>query len=168
MFKKFIFLFLFSFFLAVNSQNRKDDLQTEQIPIGAQLYTKCFDNLNQDSDIFEKYPELQTMKFCSLMECTVLLSSANKEIQTAVENRLRAITKRLYKEGNPVYLISGSDSYSTAMERNENIEDDNKIVYICVAADFLRATEAKAQQIVNKQTMQLINQKTAVSKPVVK
>jgi hypothetical protein len=156
MFQKFSFLFLFCFCVQVYGQTIET---TEDTSIGAQLYTKCFENLNQGSEIFEKYPALKSIKFCSLLECSFLLAYNENEIQLAAKERLIGITTQLFKEGNPVELISGMDSYLTAKEKNKNLEDDNHIIYIsygeCISPKFL----STAAEIVNQQTWHLINSK---------
>ncbi|MFD1605003.1 hypothetical protein ACFSJW_00255 [Flavobacterium artemisiae] len=145
----------------MKSQEVLDIGEVKDTLVAAQLETKCFENLNQGNEIFEKYPALKSVKFCSLLECMFLLSYKEEDIQFAAEKRLIGIATQLYKEGNPVYLFSGMDSYLTQKQKNENLEDDNHTVYIrygeCVSPSFLH----KAAEIVNKQTQLLINQNAA-------
>jgi len=156
MLQKLTILILLILNLKVKSQNTDESLAIEGHSISAQLYTKCFENLNQGSEIFEKHPAFKDAKLCSIAYCMQLLAYPEKDIQLAAESRLIGITTQLYNEGNPVLLIMGFESYLTAKERNENLEDDNHIVYIsygeCTNPEFLR----RAAVIVNKQTMQLI------------
>jgi hypothetical protein len=88
----------------------------------------------------------------------MLMSYKDKEIQLIAEGRLIGIATQLYNEGNPVILMMGMDSYLEAEKRNQNLEDDDHIVYIsygdCINPPYL----TKAAEIVNKQTMTLINQ----------
>ncbi|RZJ54644.1 MAG: hypothetical protein EOO44_04295 [Flavobacterium sp.] len=161
MFKKTVFIFFIFITIQAQAQNSKDSIY-EDHSISTQLFTKCFENLNQGSDIFENYPALKSMKFCSLIECMFLLSYEEQAIQLAAKNRLLGITTQLYKEGNPVYLINGLDSFLTAQEKNKNLDDDNHLVYItfaeCTAPKFLR----DGAQIVNDQTRLLINQESSL------
>ncbi|MBF4516028.1 hypothetical protein IRZ71_06730 [Flavobacterium sp. ANB] len=159
MLKQCLLVVVLFFCVQVESQNIADNEEIEGNSISAQLYTKCFDNLNQGLDILEKYPTFKDVKLCSIAYCMMLLYYKDEEIKRVAEQRLRGIATQLFQEGNPVYLISGMDSYLTAQEKNKNLEDDNHIVYISIAACLTLSFEAKAQEIVNEQTMQLINRK---------
>jgi hypothetical protein len=156
--KIFLLLSFFSFFLA-ESQNDSNTVVDNSI--STQLYTKCFQNLNQGNEIFKKYPTLDSSMFCSLLSCSFLLSYKETDIQMTAEQRLIGITTQLFKEGNPVYLISGLESGSTEKKKNENLEDDNHIVYIsyaeCTSPFFLK----RAADIVNQQTLSLIKNESS-------
>lgn len=156
--RKLFFLQLILFAFCANSQVSSNNELKEDKSISAQLYTKCFDNLNQGSEILEKYPVFKNFKLCSLLYCTILLSYKENEIKLVAEQRLQGIATQLFREGNPVYLISGMESYEKAVENNKNIEDNNHIVYISIGACQISSFESKAQDIVNKQTMLLIKQ----------
>lgn len=159
MLKKFLSLLLLILSIHVKSQSAVGTKEIEDHSISTQLYTKCFENLNQGSELFEKHPAFKDVKLCSLAFCIQLLAYHEKDIQLAAENRLIGIATQLYNEGNPVVLIMGMESYLTAEKRNKNPEDDNRIVYIsygeCTNPEFLR----RAADIVNNQTIQLIKQK---------
>lgn len=161
MIPKIICLLLLISSFQVKSQETSIIEEVEDTSISAQLQTKCFENLNQGNEIFKKYPALKSVKFCSLLECMFLMSYKEEDIQIAAEKRLIGIAMQLYREGNPVYLFSGMDSYLTQKLENENLEDDNHRVYIsygeCVSPNFLH----KAAEIVNQQTRLLISQNAA-------
>ena len=154
--RKLFFLQLILFAFRANSQVSSNNEVIEDKSIFAQLYTRCFENLNQGSEILEKYPVFKDFKLCSLLYCTILLSYQENDIKLVAEQRLQGITTQLFREGNPVYLISGMESYEKAIENNKNLEDDNHIVYISIGACQISPFESKAQDIVNKQTMFLI------------
>lgn len=153
----FLILSFFSFFI-VESQNKDDAEIVEDTSISNQLYTKCFANLNQGNEIFEKYPTFKSDVFCSLFTCSVLLAYKETDLQIAGEKRLIGIATQLFKEGNPVYLVSGLDSSYNSNKENENLEDENHLVYIsygeCLSPIYL----IRAADIVNRQTHFLINQ----------
>lgn len=156
MFNKLVLiLFVFLNFQA-KSQNAVENEETIDNLISDQLFTKCFENLNHGAEILEKHPNWKYAKLCSLMYCMILLSFEDKEIQLMGEGRLVGIATQLYREGNPVILIMGMESYLEAKKRNENLQDDDRIVYIsygeCTNPPFL----TRAAEIVNKQTMSLI------------
>lgn len=155
MMQKIVILFLF-FTLQSKSQNSTNIDKIADNFISDQLYTKCFENLNQGSDFFNKYPSFKSMKFCSLIECSWLLSYKEPEIQQVAKERLIGIATQLFREGTPVILIKGLDSYLTTQKSNENFEDDNHIIYIsygdCIGPKFLD----NAAEIVNRRTMQLL------------
>ena len=158
--KLLLLILFFSFFLA-ESQNQDDSNTVENNSIATQLYTKCFENLNQGKEIFLKYPEFKGSTFCSLITCSFLLSYKETDLQIAGEQRLIGIATQLFKEGNPVYLISGLESGSKEKKKNENLEDDNRIVYIryaeCTSPFFLK----RAADIVNQQTLSLIKNESS-------
>lgn len=160
MISKLFLVLLFFLSFEIESQNLDASNIVVDTSISAQLYTKCFENLNQGDEIFLKYPGFQSSKFCSLITCSFLLSYKEVDLQIVGEQRLIGIATQLFKEGNPVYLISGLDSSFEAAKKNENLEDDNHIVYIsysdCISPAFLR----KASEIVNQQTDSLIKQKS--------
>lgn len=157
MLKKIYFIIFFLVFFQAESQNTDESIVVDN-SISAQLYTKCFDNLNQGNELFEKYPTFQKTTFCSLLSCSYLLANKETDIQKFAEQMLTGITTQLFKEGNPVYLISGLESSTEAIRKNENLNDDNHIVYIsyaeCTSPLYLR----NAAEIVNKQTRFLIDQ----------
>lgn len=156
--KLFLILALFSFF-SIESQNLDESNLVEDTSIAAKLYTKSFVNLNQGNEIFDKFPSSQNVKFySSLLTCSYLLAFKEIDIQNVGEKRLIGIATQLYREGNPVYLIRGLDSSWEAKKKNENLEDDNHIVYISYG-DCVNPTHLiKAADIVNKQTLLLIKQ----------
>ncbi|MBB4804051.1 hypothetical protein HNP37_004131 [Flavobacterium nitrogenifigens] len=149
-------VFFFVFFQA-QSQNTDESIVVDN-SISTQLYTKCFDNLNQGNELFEKYPTFQKTTFCSLLSCSYLLAYKETDIQRFAEEMLIGITTQLFKEGNPVYLISGLESSTEAIRRNENLNDDNNIVYISYGECTNPIYLSNAAKIVNKQTLFLINQ----------
>jgi len=87
-----------------------------------------------------------------------LYSYKESDIQLAAEKKLIGIATQLYNQRTPVYLTMGFESYSSAQEKNKDLNDDNYLVYIsygeCTNPFFL----VKAAEIVNKQTIFLINQ----------
>ncbi|MRX41184.1 hypothetical protein GJU43_18005 [Flavobacterium sp. LC2016-23] len=155
--RELILIVLFTCCLHVKGQSSADTIY-EDNSISQKLYTKCFENLNQGSIIFEKYPQFKRTNLCSLMYCMMLLSFPEKDIQLAGEDLLRGIAIQLYREGNPVRMINGMESYTKAMRENENIEDDNHLVYIsyadCSSPYFL----SRAADVINKETSRLLNQ----------
>jgi hypothetical protein len=158
MLQKSLLIAFLCFYLQAQSQNSIEDEETVDNSISTQLYTKCFENLNHGAEFLENYPAWKDTKLCSLMYCMMLLGFQEKEAQLIGEGRLIGIATQLYREGNPVILIMGMESSLEAKKRNQNLEDDDHIVYIsygeCTNPLFLN----KAAEIVNKQTMSLINQ----------
>lgn len=144
--------------LNAKSQNVDESIETEDHSISAQLYTKCFENLNQGAEILEKYPAFKETKPCSLAYCMMLLAYQDKEIQQIGENRLIGIATQLYHEGTPVILIMGMESSLEAQKRNQNLDDDDHIVYISYGECTNPVYLTKVADIVNKQTRTLIYQ----------
>lgn len=158
MLQKLLLIASICFSVQIQSQNLVEDEGTIDNSIAAQLYTKCFENLNHGVEIIENNPRWKDAKPCSLLYCMMLLGFEDKEAQQIAEGRLVGIATQLYREGTPVILIMGMDSSLEEQKRNENLNDDDHIVYIsygeCTNPPFLR----KAADIVNKQTRTLIYQ----------
>lgn len=158
MFQKLFLVMLFLICFQAESQNNDDTEIIEDHSISTQLYTKCFENLNQGTETFQKYFDLKEDNFCRLYQCMFLLYIKDPEMKIATEKRLIEIATRLYQEGTPVYLTMGMDSNLNAQVKNENLEDDNHIVYIsfgdCLNPKYL----IDAAEIVNNRTLSLINQ----------
>lgn len=156
MIKKILFAVLLILSFQAKGQNADESMEIEDHSISAQLYTKCYKNLNYGAEILEKYPAFKETKLCSLAYCMMLLAYQDQEIQQIGKDRLIGITTQLYREGNPVILIMGTESSFEAERRNENLDDDDHIVYIsygeCTNPSFL----SEGAEIVNKQTRQLI------------
>lgn len=155
--KKIFYLFLILSFHA-KGQSANESIEIEDHSISAQLYTKCFKNLNQGAEIIEQNPKWKDSKPCSLLYCMMLLGLEDKEAQQIGKDRLIGITTQLYREGNPVILIMGMESSLEAEKRNKNLDDDDHIVYIsygeCTNPPFLH----EGAEIVNKKTRTLIFQ----------
>ena len=156
MFNKLVLILVVSLSLQAKSQNSSENEENMDNSISTQLYTKCFENLNHGAEILEKYPNWKDAKLCSLMYCMMLLSFEDKEVQLMGEGRLVGIATQLYREGNPVILIMGMESYLKAKKSNENLQDDDHIVYISYGACTNPPFLIRAAEIVNKQTRFLI------------
>ena len=158
MVQKILSLILLLLSLNAKTQNVDESIETEDHSISAQLYTKCFENLNQGSEVLENYPAFKETKPCSLAYCMMLLAYQDKEMQQIGENRLIGIATQLYRQGTPVILIMGMESSLEAQKRNQNLDDDDHIVYISYGECTNPAFLTKAADIVNKQSRTLIYQ----------
>lgn len=154
MISRLCFILMICFAFKANGQ--------DSIPIknelSYKLFSKCFENLNQGSEIFEKYPDLKKNGFCSIQDCILLLVYKEEYVQEIGKARLRGIATQLFREGNPVLLISGMNSSSTALEENENTLDDNNIIYISVGECVIPNYVSIAEEVFNQQTNRLIQQ----------
>jgi hypothetical protein len=159
MLKKLLFFLIFILSFQAKSQNTLDFEQIEDNSMSTQFYTKCFENLNHGYEILKKYPVFKDVKLCSLMYCMMLLGYDDKEIQKIGEGRLIGIATQLYNEGNPVILVMGMNSYNAAQNKNNNLDDDDHIVYVSYGECTNPAFLINAAKIVNQQTMKLINKK---------
>ena len=154
----FIILFIFFGFQFCSAQN--ESLDDGNFPLS--LLSRNFEYLNQGSEFFEKYPLLKRTELNSIIGCIYLLNDKEEEIKHVAVARLEGIATQLFNEGTPVILISGMDSTELANQKNENLEDDNHIIYLGIAACLVSEAESKAQKIFNAQTMKLIAQKNGL------
>lgn len=155
--KKIALTILLSLSLFISkSQNivEKDTLEIQN-----KLFTKCFENLNQGLETFQKYPALQKNPFCTILDCLFLLSYQEEDIKRAAENRLRGIATQFFNRGNPVYLTSGMDSYFNTEKANQNIEDENHVIYISIGDCIIPQGHWIGMQVFNEQTKKLIDKK---------
>lgn len=144
------------FLLFINQTFSQKKYSIEKI--NTEIYGKCFKDLKPIKEI-ENIPSLQNIPICSLFECVALVEYTEKEekIQEAILRRATEITVLLYNEGTPVYLTSGMNSSYKANENNQNLTDDNNLVYISVDECISSQSLQKIKQIVNRETSRLIS-----------
>ncbi|WP_409417233.1 hypothetical protein [Flavobacterium sp. PS2] len=147
---------LFLLFINQIFSQKENEYSTEKVY--SEIYSKCFKNLQPIKEI-ENFPSLQNIPICALFECVALVEYTRneKDIQEAIFRRAVEIAGLLYNEKTPVYLTSGMDSSYKAKMDNQDVTDDNNLIYIsiaeCNSSDSLR----KIKQIVNQETSRLIN-----------
>lgn len=155
--KIFLVLFLFSlnqiFCQDISDENSKKAY--------IEVYGKIFKDLKPIEGTKDILPPKKNVSFCSLYQCVsrIEYTEGNKNIQEAIFKRAIEITNLLYKQGTPIYLLSGMDSSGTEIVENKNLTDDNKLVYIAIAECLTSQSLEKIKDIVNEQTMKLINKK---------
>jgi hypothetical protein len=132
----------------------------ENFPLS--LLTKDFKNLNHGNEIFEKHPILKRTELNSIIGCIYLLTLSEEEIKKVAIARLKGIATQLFKEGKPIILTYGMDSAGFAIKENENLEDDNHIIYLSIADCIVSQSESKAKIVFNEQTMMLLAQKNGL------
>lgn len=148
-----LFIFFNIHFCIAQSESKKDE------NFHLSLLARDFEYLNQGSEFFEKYPLLKRTELNSIIGCIYLLNDKEEEIKHVAVARLEGIATQLFNEGTPVILISGMDSTMLANQKNENLEDDNHIIFLSIAACLVSEAESKAQKVFNAKTMKLIAQK---------
>jgi len=151
-------IFLVLFLLFINQTFCQNVVEDSEEKIHHKIYSKCFENLKAIQET-ESHNPLKIISFCSLLECVIGVeySKDKKDIQEAILKRALEITTLLYNEGTPIYLTSGMDSSYEAEKKNQNITDDNNLVYISVGECIVSRSLIKIQEAVNKETMKLIN-----------
>ena len=123
------------------------------------LLTRSFENLNHGSELFEQYSILKNKHLYSIIGCIYLLEMEEEEMKKVAIARLKGISTQLFNEKKPVILTYGMDSVGFAMKKNENVEDDNQIVYLSIADCIVRNSEVQAQNAFNNQTRKLVSKK---------
>jgi hypothetical protein len=155
--RTFLIFFLLCF-CQVFCQDKSDENYQKAI---SEVFGKCFKDLNPIEGTINVIPVNKNVKFCSLYQCVSRIgyTSKNEEIEQAILKRAVQITTLLYNEGTPIFLISGMGSFGEAAEKNQNLNDDNNLVYIDIAECITSESLEKIKNIVNKQTLKLINTK---------
>ncbi|WP_202701086.1 hypothetical protein [Flavobacterium sp. UGB4466] len=153
---KNIFLFLFLFTL--NQVFSQDDNYTNSEKIIVDVFGKCFKDLNQIKGTRDVIPVNKNVKFCSMYQCVSRIGYTEKakDIEKAIIKRAIKIATRLYNEGTPVYLTCGANSSNQADWYNQNLTDDNNLVYISIAECVVSHSLITIQKAVNQETMKLI------------
>ncbi|WP_337967043.1 hypothetical protein [uncultured Flavobacterium sp.] len=154
---KTIIILFFLFSIQAFSQNEETSLEDQ---IYMQVFGKCFTQLKPLPET-QKRAKLNKITFCSLYQCVHYIEFVEyeKKIQDAILKRAIEITTLLYKNGTPVYLVTGMSSSDNALQKNINLNDDNKLVYISIAECVSSTTLQKIKETVNNETTKLIKQK---------
>ena len=156
---KKIFLVLFLFSLNQTFCQDISDENSEKAII--EIFGKCFKDLKPIEGTKDILPQKKDVSFCSLYQCISRIgyTEGNKNSYEAILKRAFDITTLLYNEGTPLYLTSGMGSSGEADEENENLTDDNHLIYISIAECITSDSLEKIKNIVNAQTLRLINTK---------
>jgi hypothetical protein len=149
---KILTIILF-FTLSVSAQNVESE-----IPFSLTLYYKCFDDL-KPMKFISKNSNWKDSKVCNLATCSALLAVKEPEAVVELKNRIIEITKKLYVNGTPIKLVSGLDSVNRTEKLNEDLKDDNGIVYINIASCTSTNEERIIREIVNSETERLLKVK---------
>jgi hypothetical protein len=152
--KKIVLTFFLLIMNHVFCQVKNDDKLNK---IYLEIYGKCFKNLEPIEET-KNIISLENVSFCKLYQCVagVGYTKDERNIQDAILKRAVEITTRLYNEGTPIYLMIGMDSFGEAEEKNQDLTDDNNLVYISIAQCISSESLEKIKEIVNKTTSQLI------------
>ncbi|WP_281635797.1 hypothetical protein [Flavobacterium marginilacus] len=158
---KKLFLIIIVFHNLLFSQNSDGNVSAETI--SDKIQTHCFENLKP----FKELDSLPNWKnhTCTILDNLVLLQintknkSFDEELHKSVISRLREISNLFYLDKTPIILTSGMDSFLETEEKNKNLEDDNKIIYVSIGECIMPRTWYEAKEIFNSETRKLINNK---------
>ena len=113
-------------------------------------FTQNLRHLHRD----KTYPSFPTEKLCSIEKCFRSLSFP--EINLIIYRRLIEIARINFKNKIYLYLVAGTGSVQFSEKQNENITDDNHLIYISVD-DFICSKEIlKGVEIYNAETRELM------------
>ena len=130
-----------------------------QIPKGTiqyKYYDYCNENLNK-LERSEAYPLFPTEELCSIKKCFRGISYP--QINAIIYKRIVELAKVNFEKKIYLFLIEGKGSVELAEKENENLEDDNNLIYISVD-EFINAKEiTKGVELYNSETKKLINKK---------
>ena len=143
------------FIVIINFAN----LSFGQIPKGTIQY-KYYDFCNENLSKLERsevYPFFSTEELCSIKKCFRGISYP--EINAIIYKRIVELAKVNFEKKIYLFLIEGKGSVDLAEKKNENLEDDNNLIYISVD-DFINAKEiTKGKELYNSETLKLMNNK---------
>lgn len=154
--KTFLIIFLFCLHQAFCQDKSDENLNKAYI----EVFGKCFEDLKTLEET-KDIPALKKISFCSLYQCVSRIqnSEIDKNIEQAILKRATEITTRLYNEGTPIYLIGGSMSWRQADINNQDLTDDNNLIYVSISDCISSNALVKIAKIVNEETSRLINKK---------
>jgi hypothetical protein len=130
-----------------------------QIPKGtvqSKYYEYCAENLEKIPQS-STFPFFNTEELCSVKKC--FRSISYPEINEIIYNRLIELAKVNFDNKIFLCLIEGKESVEIAEKKNQNLEDDNNLIYISVN-DYINAKEiTKGKDIYNSETEKLMSKK---------
>lgn len=135
------------------------NLSFGQIPKGT-IQNKYYDYCNENLTKLERsevYPFFPTEELCSIKKCFRGISYS--EINAIIYKRIVEIAKLNFENKIYLFLVEGKGSIELAENNNENLEDDNNLIYISVD-DFINAKEiTKGKEIYNSETEKLMKKR---------
>ncbi|SHG63774.1 hypothetical protein SAMN05444372_10851 [Flavobacterium micromati] len=130
-----------------------------QIPKGRvqdKYYEYCHQNLSKLVQS-EVYPYFATNELCSIKKCFRGISYP--EINEIIYKRIVELAQLNFEKKIYLYLVEGNRSVERAEKENENLQDDNRLIYISVD-DFINAKEiTKGKDLYNTETERLTKRK---------
>ena len=127
-----------------------------QIPKGTiqhKYYEYCYENLSK-LEKSEVYPYFQTNELCSINKCFRGISYP--EINEIIYKRIVELAQVNFEKKIYLYLIEGKGSVERAEKENENLKDDNQLIYISID-DFINAKEiTKGKDLYNTETERIM------------
>jgi hypothetical protein len=139
---------LFAFSINFSFAQDKNENMNEK------YYSRCFDNLKPIQKS-ENFPNFDPNILCSLRICFGLLRY--EETNIIIKQRLIDLANKFYAEGIVLKLVTGKESVQYANEKNKNLEDDDKLIYISIFDNIDWIEIAKAIETYNSETQRLIN-----------
>ncbi|WP_447635703.1 hypothetical protein [Flavobacterium microcysteis] len=145
------------FIIIINIVN----LSFRQIPEGSiqyKYYNYCNENLSK-LERSEFYPFFPTEELCSIKKNFRWIFPSHVIICEIIYKRIVELAKANFEEKIYLFLIEGEKSIELAEKKNENLEDDNNLIYISVN-DFIDIKEiTKGIKLYNSETKKLMNKK---------
>lgn len=127
-----------------------------QIPKGTiqhNYYEYCHENLTK-LEQSEVYPYFPTNELCSIKKCFRGISYP--EINEIIYKRIVELAQVNFDKKIYLYLIEGKGSVERAEKENENLKDDNELIYISIN-DFINAKEIMiGKDLYNTETERLL------------
>ncbi len=127
-----------------------------QIPKGTiqyEYYDYCHGNLSK-LEQSKVYPNFPVNELCSIKKCFRGISYP--EINEIIYKRIIELAKVNFDKKIYLFLIEGKGSIELAEKENENLNDDNKLIYISVD-DFINSKEiTKGKDLYNTETERLM------------
>lgn len=146
-------------FLFFTMQFYGQDDATESIE--DRIVNYCFENLLPVRQ-FDSLPKWKEEKFCTLLDQLALLEfnsdniDFNQKLYKSVLNRLREMSSLFYDQGTPIILTSGLDSSYNAIQSNQDMRDDNSIIYISIGECIIPNSWHEGKEVFNAMTKKLI------------
>ncbi|WP_348822962.1 hypothetical protein [Flavobacterium aestuarii] len=128
-----------------------------QIPpkgtIQYEYYSYCNENLSK-LERPKAYPLYPTEELCSIRKC--FRGICYPEINEIIYKRIVEIAKANFDKKIYLCLIRGKEPIKLAEMKNENLNDDNKLIYIGIDEIYYDEEVSKGVELYNSETEKLM------------
>jgi len=128
-----------------------------QIPPKETIQYEYYSYYNENLSKLERpkaYPLYPTEELCSIRKC--FRGICYPEINEIIYKRIVEIAKANFDKKIYLHLIRGKEPIKLAEMKNENLNDDNKLIYIGIDEIYYNDEVSKGVELYNSETEKLM------------